>query len=262
LFDSDERRQQDRGGSEQAECLGRAPAGVRGVDDRVDQQRQTGGDGDGTGGVEVARGRERARLGDVPRREGRDRDRHRHVDPQHPLPAEAIGEDAAEQHSCGAAGARDRTPGPERLVALGAVAEGVHDDRQRGGGDDRRAQALGGAGGDQLALVRGESGQQRGERDDSEAGEEDPPATQQVGHAAAEEQEAAEGQHVGVDDPGEVLLGEVQPLADRGQGDVHDRRVENDDELGEAEQREGDPATALKFLGGGHHLALPSPGGL
>ena len=93
----------------------------------------------------------------------------RHVDPQHPLPAEAVGEDAAEQHAGGAAGSGDRAPGAERLVALGAVAEGGRDDRQRRGRDDRRAEALGGAGGDQLALGGGEAGGERGGGDEQRA---------------------------------------------------------------------------------------------
>ena len=47
---------------------------------------------------------------------------------------------------------------------------------------------------------------QRGDRDEHEAGHEDAAAAEQVGHAPAEQQEAAEGEHVGVDDPGQVLL--------------------------------------------------------
>ena len=131
---------------------------------------------------------------------------------------------------------------PERLVALGAVAEGGGDDRERGGGDDRGAEALRGAGGDQLPLGGGEAGGQRGDRDQHQAGHEDPAAAEQVGGAPAEQQEAAEGEHVGVDDPGQVLLGEVERSADRRQRDVDDRGVEDDDELRRAEQDQGQPA--------------------
>ena len=67
---------------------------------------------------------------------------------------------------------------------------------------------------------------------------EHPPAPHQVGEAAAEQQEAAEGERVGVDDPREVVLGEVQGAADRGQRDVDDRGVDHDDELRHREQRE------------------------
>jgi hypothetical protein len=46
-----------------------------------------------------------------------------------------------------------------------------------------------------------------------------------VGGTTAEEQEPAEGQHVGVDHPLQILLAEVEVALDRGQGDVHDRGV-------------------------------------
>ena len=46
-------------------------------------------------------------------------------------------------------------PDPERLVALGALGEGGGHDRQRRRGDQRRAHALDGAGGDQRAARSG-----------------------------------------------------------------------------------------------------------
>ena len=79
---------------------------------------------------------------------------------------------------------------------------------------------------------------------------EDAAAAEQVGEPAAEQQEPAEGEHVGVDDPGEVVLGEVECGADRRQGDVHDRGVEDDHELGDAEERERLPAL-LRVIGVG-----------
>src|SRR6266487_3736485 len=50
-----------------------------------------------------------------------------------------------------------------------------------------------------------------------------PAASQQVGHSPAEQQEAAEGEHVRVHDPGEVRLREVEPLTNRREGDVDNR---------------------------------------
>ena len=81
---------------------------------------------------------------------------------------------------------------------------------------------------------------------------EHPPAAEQVGEPPAEQQEAAEGEHVGVDDPGEVVLGEVEGGADRRQRDVDDRGVEDDDELRHAQQRQRDPPAAFELLGVGH----------
>ena len=110
----------------------------------------------------------------------------------------------------GAAGAGDRAPDAERAVALGALGEGGGDDRQRGRGDDRGAEALHRARGDQPRLGLREAAGKRGEREQHQADHEHPPAPQQVGEAAAQQQEAAERERVGVDDPREVVAGEVQ----------------------------------------------------
>src|SRR6478735_2501743 len=72
------------------------------------------------------------------------------------LPAEAVGEDAAEQDAGCAGRTRDGAPGAQRLVALGTVLKEAGDDREGGRRDDRGAQTLCRAGRDQLALVRGE----------------------------------------------------------------------------------------------------------
>src|SRR6266853_426729 len=67
-------------------------------------------------------------------------------------------------------------------------------------------------------------------------------ATAETTEPPAEEQEAAEGKHVGVHDPDERGLGEAQIRADRGQRDVHDRRVEDDHQVPEAEDDKREPA--------------------
>ena len=54
-LDQHERADQRERQRDQAERLRRAPAGVVGVDERVDQQRQAGRHRDGAGDVEVAR---------------------------------------------------------------------------------------------------------------------------------------------------------------------------------------------------------------
>jgi hypothetical protein len=83
---------------------------------------------------------------------------------------------------------------------------------------------------------------QRGQREHSEPDHEHASAPHQIGDPAAEEQETAEGQHVRVDHPGEARQREVKTAPDRRQSDVHDRRVEHDDELGHCQQRERPPA--------------------
>src|SRR6185437_8888249 len=60
----------------------------------------------------------------------------------------------------------------------------------------------------------------------------------------AEEQEAPEGEQVGVHDPGERGRTEAEVGADRRQRDVHDRRVEDDHQIAQAEDVEREPAAA------------------
>ena len=55
---------------------------------------------------------------------------------------------------------------------------------------------------------------------------------------AAEQQQAAERERVGGDDPLAVAVGEVQRLLRGRQRDVHDRRVEDDHQLRDAEDGE------------------------
>jgi hypothetical protein len=128
----------------------------------------------------------------------------------------------------------------ERAVALRALGEGRGQDGERGGRQDRRAEALEGARRDQLALGGRQAAEQRREREQDEADGEDAAAAEQVGHATAEQQEAAEDERVGVDDPGQVLLGEIEVAADRRQRHVDDRGVEHDDELGRGEEGESE----------------------
>ena len=65
---------------------------------------------------------------------------------------------------------------------------------------------------------------------------------EQVADPPREQQQTAEGDQVGVDDPGEVALGEAEAVLDRGQGDVDDRRVEDDHQHPRAEHVERQPA--------------------
>ena len=128
----------------------------------------------------------------------------RHVDEEDPLPAEVLGQHAAGEHADRGARAADRAPDPERLVALGALLERRHDDRERGRRDDRRAEALNGARADQHAFGAREAAGERGGGEDDHAGEEDAAPAEEVGRAAAEQEEAAERDRVGGDDPLEV----------------------------------------------------------
>ena len=92
-----------------------------------------------------------------------------------------------------------------------------------------------------IPLGDGEAVEQRRDGEDDEAEEEEPLAAEEVAGAAAEQQEAAEHERVGVHDPLQVRLAEAEIVLDRRQRDVHDRRVEDDHELREADQDEDEP---------------------
>ena len=91
-------------------------------------------------------------------------------------------------------------------------------------------------------------------REEADAEQEQAPVAEEVAEPAAEEHEAAEGQHVGVDHPGERRLREAEVLADRRQRDVHDRRVEHDHQVAQAEDEECEPV--LAGVGDGHRFLL------
>ncbi len=62
---------------------------------------------------------------------------------------------------------------------------------------------------------------------------------EQICQPAPQQQEAAIGEDVAVDDPLQALLTEAEVVLDRRQGDVQDRGVEDVHELDEAEQERG-----------------------
>ena len=154
--------------------------------------------------------RDVAALGEQHGRERQRGDPDRDVEEEDPLPAQEVGEDAAEQHAGGGAEAADRAPDAERDVALLAFGEGRHEDRERGRGDDRRAEALDGPGADQRRLVPRERREERRRREHDEADDEHAPAAEKVGRPPAEEQEAPEHERVRADHPLEVLLREPE----------------------------------------------------
>ncbi len=181
------------------------------------------------------------RLGDEAQRQQHGGDPDRHVDVEGPLPRQVLGEDAAEQQADGRAADGDGRPDAQRPRALGALLEGGGHDRQRRRRDHRRAEALQRARSDE-ELGRGrEAVEQRRDGEDDHADDEQALAPDEVGGAAAEQQEAAEGERVCVHDPLQRAGREVEVLLDRGQRHVHDGRVQHDHELGDAHEHQDEP---------------------
>jgi hypothetical protein len=164
------------------------------------------------------------------------------------VPVDALGEEAAEQQADRRARRGDEAVDADRLRLLARLGEHRHDHSEDHCRGERSAGALDEARGDQHTLALGQAAEQRGGREDGEAGQEDAAAAEQVTEAAGQQQQAAEADQVGVHNPGEVRLGEAEVVLDRRQGDVHDRRVEDDHQPAYAEDVEGDPAGAV---GGG-----------
>ena len=68
---------------------------------------------------------------------------------------------------------------------------------------------------------------------------------EEVAQPPTEQEEAAEGEQVGVDDPRERLLREPEVLSDRRQRDTDDRDIEHDHQVAQAEDEECEPAGAV-----------------
>ena len=182
------------------------------------------------------------RLRDEPHcgEEGEDPDRH--VDEEDPAPRERLRERAAQHEPDGGAADGDRGPDSERPRTLLALGERRRDDRERRRRDERGAETLERAEADQLSRGRRDSVEQRGGGEDDESDEEEPLPSQKVARASAEQQEAGEDERVRVDHPLQArLVLEAERRLDVRQGDVHDRRVEDDHELREADDYEYDP---------------------
>jgi hypothetical protein len=76
--------------------------------------------------------------------------------------------------------------------------------------------------------------EQGGRTEQCQSRQEHAAAPHQVGHPAAEQQESAEHEAVRDDDPLQGALPDAEIALDRGQGDIHDRDIEHDHELGRA----------------------------
>jgi hypothetical protein len=168
------------------------------------------------------------------------------------VPVDRLGQDAAGQQADRAARGGDEAEHADGLGLLGGLREHPHDHRQHDGRAEGAAGALHEAGSDQHALGLGDRAEQRGAREHREPDEEDPSLADQVAQAPREQQQAAERDHVGVDHPGEVALGEAQVILDGRQRDVDDRAVDDDHQHGHAEHVEGGPAVVLVQFVDGH----------
>ena len=134
---------------------------------------------------------------------------------------------------------------PIATRSLARVGEHVREDRQRGGHDQRGADAHHRASSDERADVGGERGRRRRQAEDHQPGGERTLATEAVTERPRGEQEAGEHERVRIDDPLELAHAGAQVADEGGQGDVDDRVVDDDHEEAHAEHRERPPTVAL-----------------
>ena len=143
------------------------------------------------------------------------------------------------------AGAGDRTEDPERFGALLRVGERGGQEGKRGGSEECGEDALNRARGDEGVEALGGTAQSGGNGKADEADDQRSLAAEEVRQPAAEQQQAAEAERVGGHHPLAVAVREAQRLLGRGQSDVDDRGVEDDHQLGDAQDGEYQPAPVV-----------------
>jgi hypothetical protein len=105
------------------------------------------------------------------------------------------------------------------------------------------------AAGEAIAAPRPWTMRERGRGEEEHTDDEHLATSEQVAESATEEQQAADGQGVGVDDPRQAGLAEAEIGLDVGQRDVDDGAVEHDHQLGSADDGEGEPEPSTGSVG-------------
>ena len=163
-------------------------------------------------------------------REDPDRD----VDEEDPVPADVVGDEAAEGRPDEGGEAED---GPEEALVLAALGgrEEVADDGQRDREERPGADPLDAPEEDQLLHRLAQAGQRGADQEDRDPEEEQRLAPEDVGELAVEGDGDRGGQQVDRDDPGVEVVA-VQVGDDRRQRRPHDRLVEGAEEEGQEDR--------------------------
>ena len=238
-LDGDERRQQRRRPAQASDDQGAPPALRVAADEAEDQQEEGKREGDDAGEVDRLRvlGED---VDDLALGQDHRPDPDRDVEEEDPLPAEALGDDAADQRPDRDRAADHGSPDAERGRPVFAV-ELLADQGQRGGEHPGAADALQPAREVEQGRVLGDAAEERGEGEDPEPDREHAPAPEPVAERAGGEQEGGEGQRVGIDDPLQAGEAGVQFTLDVRQGDVDDGDVEQQHERRDRDQDQGPP---------------------
>jgi hypothetical protein len=224
-------------------CATRLSVGL-GLAASVDDRQQGADDQCQTGYVE-ARPPARARVAEQHLRAAAGEDGDRDVDVQAPPPVEVLGEHPAQEQAHGAAARRDGAEDAECLGPLARIGEVDGEQGERGRREQCPEGTLQGARPEQHAEVDSGAAERRRAGEPGKADEERALAAGVVGDAAAEQQQAAERKRVRGDDPLARRVGGTEVELGGRQCDVHDRHVEHDHQLRQADEDQRGPATRV-----------------
>jgi hypothetical protein len=171
-------------------------------------------------------------------------DGQRQVDPEDEAPVGLIGQPAADQRTDHAENGPGSRPCPEGLAPLFGR-EGRADHGEGARGEQGRADALNRPPRDQQFDRRSEGAGDGGEGEDGHADQEDEPPAEAVARRAADQDQGAEGQQIGVGHPLDGGGPGAEIALDRRQGDAERRAV---DEGQAGAQHGGDEHPALAGL--------------
>src|SRR3954454_17509898 len=237
LHERERGKQQDADGHPRQNSRG-APAEHVAANDAVDQRHHPCGDEKSAREVEVAMPEHAPALRNEATSEEDDGQADRHVDEEDRRPAEPLGQHAAQQDAGGGAETAERAPDAESAVAGCPFLERRRDDREARRRDHRAADALDRASAEEAGWGARERAEEGGGGEQGGAREEYSPAPEEVGGPPAEEEQSGERKRVGVDDPLQTGGREPEAVLDRRQRHVHDRDVQDDHELREADEQE------------------------
>ena len=212
------------------------PAGARRADETVDKRRHAESRAQGACRVELAR----AALGLAEVAPSAEHQSHPdgHIHEKSVAPGKPAREDAAEHEAYAGTDAGSGCVVCERARALGSRGEVRHQQCQRRRHQDRRADTLDRARGNQPDSGLRQADRQRRGSEESEPANEHAAPAEDVARARAKQQQPAKGERIGVLHPGEVDVREPEVPADLRQPGDHDRDVEHDHEVARKDDRE------------------------
>ena len=230
----DERDDRRRGGPRLGLCVGEA----------VDEREQSRRCGEKAGDVDAAP-LGIAVVDQEPQREDRRGHRDHQVDVQAPAPGEELGERPAEDQTDRRPAARDRAENSERLRPVRGAGERDRQQSERRRRQQRAERPLERPGGHEHLEILRQPADRGNDGKADQTGDERPFAPEQITELATQQQQAAERQRVGGDDPLPVGRREMKGPLRRGQRDVHDRGVEHHHQLRGPEEREHGPPVGV-----------------